>query len=93
MFDKDRFRDSMDACLPAGAGPRRLQHIAAYNTLGIIAESVDMTAESPASFDVDFRSLASQALERTITNPHIRASILATAVQGAPIFRYSDEIQ
>jgi hypothetical protein len=86
MFDKDGFIEAMNHSLPTGR--THVSYLVAHDLLGLLAASADATSTSLESFNTDFRLLASQALEKTVINPHIRAAILSAAVSGAPNFRY-----
>lgn len=88
MFDKDAYMQAMYYCLPVPEHhPTRPTHIKAIEALGHCGVSADFTATTSDEFTLMFSRLSGQLLERILTNPHMRANVLATGRLLAIDFR------
>ena len=88
MFDKDGYMQAMHYCLPVPEKhPTMPTHRRAIEALGQCGVSADFTAATPEEFRTTFSQLSGQSLERILTNPHMRANVLATGRDLAPDFR------
>ena len=88
MFDKEAYIHAMHYCLPVPEHhPDMPNHKRAIEALGHSGVSADFTVTTPQEFTLAFSQLSGQALERILTNPHMRANVLATGRDLAPNFR------
>ena len=75
-------------CLPVPEHhPSMPNHKRAIEALGHCGVSADFTASTPEEFTKTFSLLSGQTLERILTNPHVRANVLAMGRDLALDFR------